>query len=50
MSIPGIDSDLAKRIVATRSDVGRFTSADDLEVTLHLPPALLEPAHDLMIF
>lgn len=50
MSAPGIGADLAKQIVAVRNDIGRFTSADDLEVTLHLPPASLESAQDLMIF
>lgn len=36
-TLPGIDDDLARRIVATREELGPFSSVDDLAFVLDLP-------------
>ena len=36
--LPGVDADLARRIVATRENVGRFSSIADLGFVLDLDP------------
>jgi DNA uptake protein ComE-like DNA-binding protein len=40
--LPGIDADLARRIVATRTEVGRFDSVADLGFVLDLDPDATE--------
>jgi hypothetical protein len=39
-SLPGVDEDLARRIVATRENVGRFSSVADMCFVLDLAPDL----------
>jgi Helix-hairpin-helix motif len=39
-SLPGVDEDLARRIVATRENVGRFSSIADMCFVLDLDPDL----------
>lgn len=41
-TLPGIDEDTARRIVATRDEVGLFSSVDDLAFVLDLPPGRAE--------
>lgn len=41
-TLPGIDEDLARRIVATREEVGLFSAVDDLTFALDLPPGRVE--------
>lgn len=48
--LPGITPDLAGRIARTRQDVGGFSSAEDLCVTLDLPPALTDDLRGHTIF
>jgi uncharacterized RDD family membrane protein YckC len=50
LHLPGVDHDLAARIVELRKSVGGFDAAGDLEVTLDLAPGTLDEAQDLMIF
>lgn len=37
-TLPGVDEDIARRIVATREEVGLFSSVDDMAFVLDLPP------------
>ena len=37
-TLPGVDADLARRIVATRENVGRFSSVADMCFVLDLDP------------
>ena len=48
--LPGIDVKTAERIVMTRSELGGFTSVDELSVTLDLPPAQLDGIADRLLF
>jgi DNA uptake protein ComE-like DNA-binding protein len=48
--LPGIDVKTAERIVMTRSQLGGFTSVDELSVTLDLPPAQLDGIVDRLLF
>lgn len=41
-TLPGIDEDTARRIVATREEVGLFSSVDDMAFVLDLPPGRAE--------
>jgi hypothetical protein len=50
LHLPGVNHDLAARIVELRRSVGGFDAAGDLEVTLDLAPGTLDEAQDLMIF
>jgi uncharacterized RDD family membrane protein YckC len=50
LHLPGINQDLAARIVELRNSVGGFDAAGDLEVTLDLEPGTLDQAKDLMLF
>jgi hypothetical protein len=50
LHLPGVNHDLAARIVELRKSVGGFDAAGDLEVTLDLMPGTLDQAQDLMIF
>jgi len=50
LHLPGVNQDLAARIVELRKSVGGFTAAGDLEVTLDLEPGALHQATDLMLF
>jgi uncharacterized RDD family membrane protein YckC len=50
LHLPGVNHDLAARIVELRVSVGGFVAAGDLEVTLDLAPGTLDEAQDLMIF
>jgi hypothetical protein len=50
LHLPGVNHDLAARIVELRKSVGGFDAAGDLEVTLDLMPGTLDEAQDLMIF
>ena len=48
--LPGIDRGIADRIVSTRSELGGFTSLDEMSVTLDLPPAKLDAISDRLLF
>ena len=48
--LPGIDAGLADRIVATRRDVGGYSSLADLITTLDLDPTRLDDAADRLVF
>jgi hypothetical protein len=48
--LPGIDRRIAERIVTTRSELGGFTSLDEMSVTLDLPPAQLDVISDRLLF
>jgi len=48
--LPGIDEPTARRIVTTRSELGGFTSLDDMSVTLDLPPHRLDAISDRLLF
>jgi hypothetical protein len=48
--LPGIDAALAERIVATRRDVGGYSSLADLVTTLDLDPTRLDDASDELVF
>lgn len=48
--LPGITLDIASRIEATRQSVGGFSSAEDLCVTLDLPPALTSDLREHAVF
>jgi len=48
--LPGITEDLARRIVSERSQLGGFTSAEDLGVLLDLPPATVDGLRDMAVF
>jgi hypothetical protein len=50
LHLPGVQKDLAARIVEIRKSVGGFDAAGDLEVTLDLEPGTLDEANDLMLF
>jgi DNA uptake protein ComE-like DNA-binding protein len=48
--LPGVDVRTAERIVATRSELGGFTSVDELSFALDLPPAQLDGVADRLLF
>jgi hypothetical protein len=48
--LPGIDRTIANRIVSVRSELGGFTSLDEMSVTLDLPPAQLDAISDRLLF
>jgi DNA uptake protein ComE-like DNA-binding protein len=48
--LPGIDTDLADRIVHEREQAGGFSSVEDLGVLLDLPPATVDQIRDTAIF
>jgi len=48
--LPGIDADLAHKIIEMRDSIGGFDSLDDMAVLLDLPPQSLDPARDRAIF
>jgi DNA uptake protein ComE-like DNA-binding protein len=45
-----VDDATAQRIVATRSELGGFTSLDELSVTMDLHPAQLDSVADRLLF
>jgi hypothetical protein len=49
-TLPGISTELAVRIVATRKSVGGFDARGDLEIVLNLEPHLLDEANDFLLF
>ena len=50
LHLPGVDKELAHRIVEMRNGVGGFTSVGDLEITLDLEPGSLNRAKGLILF
>jgi len=48
--LPGITPELAHRITDTREDVGFFRSAEDLGITLDLPPQLIDDLQEYAVF
>jgi hypothetical protein len=48
--LPGITPQIAERIEQTRQSVGLFTSAEDLCVTLDLPPNLTDDLREHAVF
>ncbi len=48
--LPGITPETAQRIVDTRESVGFFRSAEDLGVTLDLPPQLTDEIQEYAVF
>jgi hypothetical protein len=49
-ALPGMGSELAERIVATRASVGGFSSLSDLCVALDCAPQQLDEAADYLLF
>ena len=49
-ALPGIDANLAERIVQTRKGVGGYSSLDDLIGTLNLNPRDLDDASEQLVF
>ncbi|HTU31408.1 MAG TPA: helix-hairpin-helix domain-containing protein [Solirubrobacteraceae bacterium] len=49
-SLPGVDEDLAERIVATRREVHTFSSIEDLGTVMDLDGRLVEGLRDAAIF
>jgi DNA uptake protein ComE-like DNA-binding protein len=49
-SLPGIDPDLATKIMDMREFIGGFDSLDDMEVLLGIAPQRLDAARDYVIF
>lgn len=50
LHLPGVDKEMAGRIVELRKEVGGFTSVGDMELTLDLGPGALDRAKDLILF
>ena len=50
VTLAGVDQRLADLIVSTRSQLGGFTSIDELSVTLDLHPAQLDAIADRLLF
>jgi len=48
--LPGVDAGIARRIVTTRTEIGGFSSVDEMSVTLDLPPAQLDAVSDRLLF
>lgn len=48
--LPGVTPEVAERITDTRRNLGPFSSAEDLCVTLDLPPALTDDLRDHAVF
>jgi Helix-hairpin-helix motif len=48
--LPGVDSALAKHIVAQRAQCGQFSSVEDLGELLNLPPDLVDNIRDFTVF
>jgi DNA uptake protein ComE-like DNA-binding protein len=48
--LPGVDLLTAVKIVAARSQIGGFTSVDEMSVTLDLPPTQLDGIADRLLF
>lgn len=48
--LPGITPEIARRIVETREDVGFFRSAEDLGLTLDLPPQMVDEIQEHSVF
>jgi hypothetical protein len=49
-TLPGIDGDLATRIVEARAQIDGFSSLEDLGLTLDLPGDLVERLRDRVVF
>ena len=49
-ALPGVDRQIADRIVSARAELGGFTSLDELSVSLDLPPAQLDGIADRLLF
>jgi DNA uptake protein ComE-like DNA-binding protein len=49
-ALPGLNEEIAEKIVSQRDGVGGFTSSADLEVTLGIPPVTLDEARDRLMF
>jgi DNA uptake protein ComE-like DNA-binding protein len=48
--LPGITPEMAQRIADTREGVGFFRSAEDLGITLDLPPQLIDDIQEYAVF
>jgi DNA uptake protein ComE-like DNA-binding protein len=48
--LPGITPEIAQRIVDTRDDIGSFKSAEDLGISLNLPPQLVDEINEYSVF
>jgi DNA uptake protein ComE-like DNA-binding protein len=48
--LPGINEELAAKIVAHRNDNGTFSSVDDLALWLDLPPRTVDAIRDVAVF
>lgn len=48
--LPGITPEIARKIANTRESVGFFKSAEDLGITLDLPPQLIDEIHEYAVF
>jgi hypothetical protein len=50
LRLPGVDRELARRIVTTRREVRGFSSLEDMGTVLDLPPDLVEEMRELALF
>jgi DNA uptake protein ComE-like DNA-binding protein len=48
--LPGINEELAARIVTERAQAGGFSSVEDLGVLLDLPPSTVDGLRDTAVF
>jgi Helix-hairpin-helix motif len=48
--LPGITPEMARRIADTREGVGFFRSAEDLGITLDLPPQVIDEIQEYAVF
>jgi len=48
--LPGVTTDLAQQIVARRTEVGGFSSVEDVGLVLDLPPATIDQMRDRAVF
>ncbi|RCG31554.1 hypothetical protein DQ384_08215 [Sphaerisporangium album] len=48
--LPGMTTDLARRVVEARADVGGFVSAEDVSIAVDLPPRLTPDLVELTIY
>ena len=48
--VPGVTRELTHQIVAQRDQVGGFTSIEDLETCLNVPPGTIDQMRDTAIF
>jgi DNA uptake protein ComE-like DNA-binding protein len=48
--LPGVTEDAAQKIVSMRTELGGFSSAEDLGAALDLPPAMVDEMREVAVF